>query len=179
MDIVLKTSKILNESGIKFSWEIYGWTKGNAIANTLIKKNNIRPEDVNVHFIGSVPAEDIKKALLKADVFVHPSYIENSSNAIAEAMITGVPIVANDVGGNASMLKNKSGILVPSNDPYIMASKIMLLRNQSLAESFSQHAIETARGRHDEEKIVQDLVTIYETILDQEKTSFPMNGLSL
>lgn len=164
-DIILKTAKILKESGVIFSWDIYGWTSDNPIINTFARKFGINPKDVDVHFMGNATASTIKEALMKADVFVHPSYIENSSNAISEAMLSGTPVIANNVGGNASMLPNGSGILVPPNEPYTMAAKIMQLRNKEQAEQLSKLALEIARERHEKDKIAHDLMGIYETIL--------------
>ena len=42
-----------------------------------------------------------------------PSVNENSPNSLAEAMVSGMPIIAYNVGGISSMFENgKSGILV-------------------------------------------------------------------
>jgi glycosyltransferase involved in cell wall biosynthesis len=46
-------------------------------------------------------ADDVRKELRDADVFVLPSYSEGNSNAILEAMREGLPIVATNVGGAA------------------------------------------------------------------------------
>ena len=107
--------------------------------------------------MGSVDAQTIKQGLLNCDIYVHPSYIENSSNAIAEAQMTGVPVIAQHVGGNATMLKNDSGILVAPNEPYILAHKSMSVRDKNTANGYSQRALAVAKERQDRDQVISDL----------------------
>ena len=55
------------------------------------------------------------------DVFVLPSLNEGISNTILEAMATGLPVIATDVGGNPELLTPDTGKLVPRSDPLAMA----------------------------------------------------------
>ena len=43
--------------------------------------------------------EDVAEILRRADVFVRPSTIEGMPLTILEAMATGLPVIASDVGG--------------------------------------------------------------------------------
>ncbi len=52
--------------------------------------------------------ENISSELRNADIFVLPSYAEGNSNAILEAMASGLPIVSTRVGGT-SRLMGKTG----------------------------------------------------------------------
>jgi len=48
------------------------------------------------------------------DVFVLPSLAEGISNTILEAMATGLPVIATDVGGNSELvIEHETGTLVP------------------------------------------------------------------
>lgn len=80
-------------------------------------------------YYGDVPAE-----LAKADLFVLPSYAEGNSNAILEAMRTGLPIVATRVGG-ASIQVGREGerFLVPVGDRDALADRLLeLIEDESL-----------------------------------------------
>lgn len=61
---------------------------------------------------------DIPSVLRAFDVFALPSRAEGISNTILEAMATGLPVVATDVGGNPELVEpDVTGRLVPAGDP--------------------------------------------------------------
>lgn len=69
---------------------------------------------------------DIPDLMRGMDVFVLPSTSEGTSNTILEAMASGLPVVATDVGGNPELVEaEKTGCLVPSKDPEAMAAAIV------------------------------------------------------
>jgi len=69
---------------------------------------------------------DIPSLMQKADVFVLPSLAEGISNTILEAMASGLPIVATNVGGNPELVfPDENGRLFESNSPEEL-SQIML-----------------------------------------------------
>lgn len=164
IDVVLKTAFVLQCQGVEIEWNVYGVGANAEVVKYFSKHLKINPNKVGIFFRGNVDGKTIRDGLLSSDVYVHPSYIENSSNAIAEAQMLGVPIIAQFVGGIPSMLKNESGVLVAPNEPYIMASRIMDMRIQDIAEGYSQRALEVASGRHNTDKICSDLMRIYDTV---------------
>jgi sugar transferase (PEP-CTERM/EpsH1 system associated) len=58
------------------------------------------------------------------DVFVLPSLREGISNTILEAMACGRAVLATRVGGNAEILPEEGGRLVPAEDPAAMAAAL-------------------------------------------------------
>jgi sugar transferase (PEP-CTERM/EpsH1 system associated) len=61
--------------------------------------------------------DDIPELMNNLDIFVLPSLAEGISNTILEAMATGLPVIATDVGGNRELVvDNQTGFLVPKND---------------------------------------------------------------
>jgi glycosyltransferase involved in cell wall biosynthesis len=70
-----------------------------------------------VHFLGSMPPEDLRHPLSAADVFVLASSNEGWANVILEAMACALPVVATDVGGNREVVRDDSvGAIVPFGD---------------------------------------------------------------
>lgn len=163
-DVILRCANILKEYlGHNFTWNVYGITQ----AKEMIKLCNVKPENVNVHFCGIINSQQLIDVICDADVFVHPSYIENSPNAVCEAQLLGIPVVATNVGGTSSIIEhNLTGILVPSNDIYLMAANIQKLINNSVFSSrLGVAGREAALERHNPEKITENLMTILNKII--------------
>lgn len=61
--------------------------------------------------------DDISSLLTSSDIFVQSSLVEGISNTILEAMASGLPVVATDVGGNSELVEERvTGLLVPPQD---------------------------------------------------------------
>lgn len=104
---------------------------------TLVKRLQL---EYCVKFIGE--QTDIFKLLKETDVLIAPSHSEGISNAILEAMATGIPIIATAVDGNIEVVEDgKNGILVPIKDPLKMAEAITnYLSNESRRLSHGKNA---------------------------------------
>ncbi len=166
IDVILKTAYILKQKEINISWKIYGIQKDSPYVRFFMKLYKLSAVDLGILFCGYADAETIRNSLLHCDMYVHPSYIENSSNAIAEAMMLGVPTIAQYVGGNPSMLKNNSGVLVAPNEPYMMAFEIMKMRDKDWAEGYSARALEVSKSRQSGVDVVNSLLEIYTEIIN-------------
>ncbi len=57
-----------------------------------------------VHFLGNIPTEGVRKTLDGSDLFVLPSLTEGLPRILIEAMARGLPCLASRVGGNAELL---------------------------------------------------------------------------
>ena len=70
--------------------------------------------------------EDLFGFLRSLDIFVLASISESAPISILEAMTTGLPVVASDVGGVKEMVvDNETGILVPSKDVDALANALL------------------------------------------------------
>lgn len=68
---------------------------------------------------------DVSELMQLFDVFVLPSLAEGISNTILEAMSSGLPVIATNVGGNVELvIDSQTGRLVPSNNPEAIAVAI-------------------------------------------------------
>ncbi|MEO8975114.1 MAG: TIGR03088 family PEP-CTERM/XrtA system glycosyltransferase [Casimicrobiaceae bacterium] len=69
---------------------------------------------------------DVPEILRGLDAFVLPSLAEGISNTILEAMASGLPVVATDVGGNGELVvAGSTGELVAAGDPVRLGEAIV------------------------------------------------------
>lgn len=95
-----------------------------------------------VEFMG--PSSSLEKEIVNAALFVLPSNYEGMSNALMEAMVMGLPVIATDCpcGGCATLIKEGiSGFLVPTGDDVALAEAMeRVLSDKKLAEKLSENA---------------------------------------
>lgn len=163
-DLILKTAKLLKEEcGLDFEWKVYGFRN----ALFFEKKYKIESKQVNVKVMGVVNKEDLVDALCSSDCYIHPSYIDNSPNSLCEAQILGVPVIATNVGGVSSNVEDGiTGLLVPANDPFTLAIKLIeLLADSAKMNALSSQARSKALIRHNPDAIRESLLSVYKDIL--------------
>ena len=92
---------------------------------TMIGKGNKVPElislceslNVEAEFTGYLPKEEIVKKLHESDYFVHPTNIETFGVVVAEALLTGTPVICSDVSALRELINNSNGILCKNTVP--------------------------------------------------------------
>ena len=134
----------------------------------LVKKRYPKDEfQENIKLLGQIAPPVLAGELANADVFVHPSHIDNSPNSVCEAMLIGTPVVSTNVGGVPSLLQDKhEGLLVQDGDPYAMAAAVLeIIENPVLARQISAAAQALARYRHDSDRVTTTLHDIYSDVL--------------
>lgn len=164
-DVILKVADILkNEMHLDFEWNVFG----NVQPEFMERHTGLKHEDLNVHLRGVASAETIRDTLLGSTLYFHSSYVENSPNAVAEAQLVGIPVVASRVGGTDSMVEHgKTGFLYPVTDPYMAAYYIgRMIEDKEENVKIGKQAREVALVRHDKGKIVEELLKTYREIVD-------------
>lgn len=120
-----------------------------------------------VSFLGSFPR--IEDVLAAADLFLLPSAQESFGLAALEAMASGVPVVASDVGGIPEVVRDGvCGYLRPVGDVEGMtAAALRLLTDPEEHARFARAARACAIDSFDEEIIVPRYAAIYEVALER------------
>jgi glycosyltransferase involved in cell wall biosynthesis len=117
--------------------------------------------------LGHLSAEEMVKELVNSHVFVSPSFIDNSSNAVCEAQLIGMPVISTYTGGVPSLIEEgRTGLFVPTGDAPMLAARLRdLFEDDNLAVRIGRQAHEVAVKRHDPDSIVHEVVTAYEDVL--------------
>ncbi len=168
-DMLLKVAKVLTDLKVDFEWQVAGYMSP-ILRKAVEKKLKTSFEENHVTFLGFTKPETLTKILCESTMYVHTAYVENSPNSICEAQCLGLPIVSTNVGGISSLVENgEESVLVPANDPWQMADAIMeLASDKDKMLSFSAKNISRALKRHDDEKIKEELLNCYRTILEEK-----------
>ena len=150
----------LLDLGVDYFFEYQGYIK------KLIRRYGLQNHIV---YTGPLDAQQMKKRFLASHVFVSASTIENSPNSVGEAMLLGVPVVASNVGGTATMLRDGTdGILYDFADTDALADAIgSIFEDDALAVSFSENAREHAQKTHNREQNAAEMQRVYRMILEE------------
>ena len=139
LDLVLNTIKLLDKfSDINIIWHICGIETDSEQTLYFQPPKDLKHSQIS--FEGILSQTKLIELLLNSNIYVHPAYIENSSNSICEAQILGLPIIATNVGGTSTLIQHeKNGILVTPNDPYNLAAYICkIIRKPQFAQELSK-----------------------------------------
>jgi glycosyltransferase involved in cell wall biosynthesis len=109
---------------------------------------------------------DIAQLLRAMDLFVLPSLADGSSNAILEAMATGLPVVATSVGGNTELVHpGFTGILVPPGSPDILAAAIAdYCRIPEMGQRHGARARSQVIARHSLPAMARSYLAVYDAL---------------
>jgi len=166
-DVALKTARLLHENTeYEVEWKWIGGTDEDM--REYEKLTEIKASEVGIRMMGNLSAQQMIDELLSSDMYVHMSYADNSPNAICEAQCLGLPVIATATGGVPSLFSEKydRNMFVPINDPFYLASKIVELReNPEKAEFLSLENRTLACKRHDNQKIMKQLLDTYHQVL--------------
>jgi glycosyltransferase involved in cell wall biosynthesis len=117
-----------------------------------------------VEFLGSLAPEEVRSELGRAGIWVQSSRQETASIALMEAMATGAPVLATDVGGTRHMVDHgRTGLLVPPSDPAGLAAALArFLREPAQAERMGRAARAEAVSRFRVSSVVDRTLAVYE-----------------
>ncbi|MFH0849674.1 MAG: N-acetyl-alpha-D-glucosaminyl L-malate synthase BshA [Candidatus Bathyarchaeota archaeon] len=127
----------------------------------LIDKMDLRRNVVLTGYRSDVP--DLLRCV---DILVLPSETESAPLTILEAMSTGLPVIATNVGGIPEMVEDgRSGFLVPLKHPEDIAEKILELHgDREKLKRMGAAARETVVKRYSTENVVQQYLDVYRRV---------------
>ena len=81
-----------------------------------------------IEFLGELPPDAMPAFFANADLFILPSFSEGRSNALLEAMASGLPVVASNIDGVTELIEDdRTGQLFPPGDDEALAAILFVL----------------------------------------------------
>lgn len=123
--------------------------------------------------------DDVPRLLRGMDCFVLPSLAEGISNTILEAMASGLPVIATDVGGNGELvLQGITGTLLPTESPSAMAKAMLeTVRDTAAARAAGAAGRARAIAEFSLDGMVGRYRALYDALLSARQPRFA-NGTS-
>lgn len=120
-----------------------------------------------VHFLP--PVDDVAPYLQAADLFVLPSAAEGLSNALLEAMATGLPVLATEVGGAGDLIvQGQNGRLIPPNRAATLGGALdELLSSSTLRQQLGAAARHTVKTKYALPTVADRLQKLYRALVTQ------------
>jgi glycosyltransferase involved in cell wall biosynthesis len=132
-----------------------------------------------VQFLGHV--YDAAGFLKGIDVYVQPSVAEGMSNAVLEAMASGLPVVATAVGGTPeAVVQEQTGLLVsPADSPALAAALCRLVCDASARRELGAAGRARVLEMFSVERMIADTEALFERLLRQRAARGSADGNGL
>lgn len=153
----------------RFELDIVGDGPDRQVLRELANQLGVAKE---VRFLGSLSRAMVAERYRQADLFTLPSTAESFGNVFAEALASGLPIVASQVGGIPDLVEHGiNGLLVPPADPHSLARAISYLGDDhQLRSAMSSRNRAKAEANLEWAQVTKRYLSIYEAVMHQLPT---------
>ena len=123
----------------------------------------------NVSLLGEQNPQFVHKELLKADIFLFFSRFagEGFSNALAEAMASGLPCIVSDWAANADMVENgKGGVVLHDCSVDNILKAFELMKDRKTRQEYASFNIQKVQTEYTENVVVNRYISCYEKLIE-------------
>ena len=139
IDVLLEAFALYRQPGGRWKLEIGG---DGPLRQQLMQQVVRLHLEESVRFLGQLTRVQVREAMWRASVFVLPSRVETFGLVVAEALATGLPVIATRCGGPESILTPDDGLLVEPDDHVALANALA-----TIARTTSSYTAEDLRER--------------------------------
>lgn len=122
----------------------------------------------SITLVPPCPTTGVARWMSASDLVTLPSYKEGCPNVVIEALASGRPVVATDVGGIPELMDQSSGRLIPPKDP----AALLRALDATLAQPWDAAAI-AARHSRSWKDVAEDLYRVLEQVRSRRKLQVP------
>ncbi len=153
-----KVSEMVN---VPFTVEVVGTGAHRAELDALAEELQVSQY---ISYVGMVPYDQLEKLYQYADIFVLTSLSEGMPSVILEAMGSGLPIIASNVGGNNEIVhEGGNGFLIMGDDITLLADRMVTLINDSSLRKRMGNASREYAMQYDWKHIMNRYNTLIQT----------------
>jgi glycosyltransferase involved in cell wall biosynthesis len=158
---LLKALSILNIQRIDWHLDVIGDGPRKSECERLVAFLGL---DKQITLFGYLPKQTISEIMRQSDLFILPSHVETFSVVCAEALSSGLPVLATQCGGPEEFILQDVGRLIPVGEPEILAKELDWMMNH--LEEFSPIKIsDYAKRLFSQEVIGLQYHSLYESVL--------------
>ncbi|MFZ5926802.1 MAG: glycosyltransferase family 4 protein [Acidobacteriota bacterium] len=156
------------DQGADLELEVIGWAGKEERARFLYTVEDLELGQ-RVMWRGALGEDGVAERLREADIFFHASHSEGISNAVLEAMASGLPVVCTDAGGMREAVRDGiDGFVVPVRDVEAMAEALVkLARDPELRRRMGEAARQRVLGEFTLERQTRQWRELYEGLLQE------------
>ena len=120
----------------------------------------------NVRFLGDVDHETVASLLRSTSVLILPSFVEGLPTVCLEALASGVPVVASNIGGTSEVvIEGSTGYLRPPDDLASMSDCVVkLLRDDHLRTRMGEAGRKLVEEAYSWQRIAELTERLYERV---------------
>jgi len=128
----------------------------------------------SVILAGRVSEEDLPKYYAASNLVVLPSLMEGFGIVLLEAMASGKPCIATNVGGTEDVVvDNETGLIIPPADPESLYKAILtLLLDNNLSIEFGNKGWHRVLKNFTKENIAEKTLNVYDQVLHHQTIFF-------
>jgi glycosyltransferase involved in cell wall biosynthesis len=161
VEMLIGAVQILHNSGRKVRFIIVGGgTITEELTQTVLERNL---SDV-IEVAGRIGSEKMPKLYRQNDIFISASMQEGMSNAMLEAMASGLPIITTRCEGVEELIAD-NGIVVEEANPEAIAEAIENLANDSQAYEQMSLAARKQAEKFSWESVAKEYLNLYDRVL--------------
>lgn len=145
---------------------------GDGLQRAAVERAAAAHANVTVH--GWLPAHALPRYFGAMDVLYYclradyPGAVYNAPNSLSHAMLSGRPIIANDVGDLGRIVRTTNcGLIIDGAEPERIAAAITALRDPALRAELGGNGLAAARRTYNAEAMQRELLRLYAEVLGQ------------
>ena len=121
----------------------------------------------DIVFVGDQTQENLNKLYNISDVLAVPSRVEGFGLVAIEGLACGIPVVATNNGGMTDFINESVGALVDVEDDVMLEKEISkILKEERVFDRVK--LAKYAKERYSEEKVIQNLIELYENVINNK-----------